>query len=272
MAEATTPGLSAAQQPARQAGVQQPAWQAGVALSVRRLRVRYGDLEAVHGVDLDVGAGQLVALLGPNGAGKTSTLLAILGLQAADGEVVLEGSDVSALAAWERAARGLAWVPEGRRLLAAMTVEENLRAGAYRELDRWGRLSSRSRERLERVLELFPVLAERRRQLAGTLSGGEQQMVALGRALMSDPRVLLVDEATTGLMPRAVEKVLESLETLKGLGVAILLVEQNVDQALEIADHAYVMESGQVVLAGPARQLAGDPRVASAYFGRLRRA
>lgn len=241
------------------------------ALSVRRLRVRYGDLEAVHGVDLDVGAGQLVALLGPNGAGKTSTLLAIVGLQEAEGEVRLKGEDISALESWERSARGLGWVPEGRRLLASMTVEENLRVGAYRELDRWGRLSARASQRLQWVFEMFPVLAERRRQLAGTLSGGEQQMVALGRALMSDPGVLLVDEATTGLMPRAAEKVLESLERLKGSGVAILLVEQNVDRALEIADHACVMESGQVVLAGPARQLAGDHRVASAYFGRLGR-
>lgn len=243
----------------------------GAALSLKQLRVRYGNLEAVHGINLEVGAGQLVALLGPNGAGKTSTILAILGLQAAEGEVALFGFPITRLPPWERASRGLSWVPEGRRILPNLTVEENLRLGAYRSLDRWARLSGEAQQRAAGIFELFPVLAERRRQLAGTLSGGEQQMVALGRALMSAPRVLLVDEATTGLMPRAAEEVLVSLVRLKELGLAMLLVEQNVRRALEIADYAYVMESGQIVLSGPGRQLVDSPTVASAYFGRLRR-
>lgn len=241
------------------------------ALSASQLRVKYGDVEVVHGISLEVGAGQIVALLGPNGAGKTSTILAVLGLVAAEGEVTLFGSSIARLAPWERANLGLSWVPEGRRVLPGLTVQENLYLGAYRSLGRWVRISSEARQRLADVFQLFPILAERRHQLAGTLSGGEQQMMALGRALMSGPRVLLVDEATTGLMPRAAEQVLASLERLKQRGLAVLLVEQNVRRALEIADYAYVMESGQIVLYGPGRQLLDSPRLASAYFGRLRR-
>ena len=249
----------------------QPSGLPAPALAVQDLRVRYGGFEAVHGVSLEVPVGGLVALLGPNGAGKTSTILAILGLQAMEGEVRLFGQPVAHLPSWRRAQQGVSWVPEGRRVLGQLTVEENLQMGAYRFLDRWARLSRQSRQRLEEVFELFPVLAQRRRQLAGTLSGGEQQMLAIGRALMSDPRVLLVDEATTGLMPRAAEEVLGVLGDVKRLGISVLLVEQNVHGALAIADHAYVMASGQVVLAGEARSLLDSPIVASAYLGQLRR-
>ena len=230
-------------------------------LQVRGLRVRYGGTEAVSGIDLDVGSGELVALLGANGAGKTTTLRALSGLlPPAAGEVHLEGRRLDRLPAHEVVAAGVAHVPEGRRVFARMSVQDNLELGAY--ADRAG-----ARASLERVLALLPVLAERRAQLAGTLSGGEQQLLALGRALMSSPRVLLLDEPSTGLAPHAVEAVLSVLEGLVADGTSVLLVEQDVEAALALASYAYVLETGRVVAEGPARRLAADPALVEAYLG-----
>lgn len=230
-------------------------------LEVRELTVRYGDAVAVDGVSLDVAAGEWVSLIGPNGAGKTSTLKAILGLTGHAGRITLDGENLGALAAWDRQRRGLGYAPEGRRLFADMTVEENLRMGAYRMPE------PRVRDNLGRVFDLFPRVKERRRQLARTLSGGEQQMVALGRALMGDPRLLLVDEASLGLMPLNVEVVFEALARLHRDKQAILLVEQNAGKALRYAERAYVMEVGRIVLSDTADAVARDPRVIESYVG-----
>ena len=232
-----------------------------VRLQVRGLRVRHGSAEAVSGIDLDVGIGEVVALLGANGAGKTTTLRALSGLlPAAGGRVRLDDRRLDRLAAHEVVAAGVAQVPEGRRVFARMTVEENLAVGAY--TDRAG-----EQEALDRVHELLPVLRERRAQQAGTLSGGEQQLLALGRALMSSPRVLLLDEPSTGLAPQAVEAVLAVLADLAAAGTSVLLVEQDVEAALGLASHAYVLETGRVVLEGPAADLRADPALVAAYLG-----
>lgn len=230
-------------------------------LEVDRLRVRHGAQEAVSGVDLTVGAGEVVGLLGANGAGKTTTLRAISGLlRPSGGEVRLDGRRLDGLAPHEVVARGVAHVPEGRRVFARMSVQDNLEMGAY--TDRRGAAAS-----LERVLQLLPLLADRRAQLAGTLSGGEQQLLALGRALMSSPGVLLLDEPSTGLAPQAVEAVLEVVIGLAAGGTAVLLVEQDAELALGLADRAYVLETGRVVASGPARALRDDPAVRQAYLG-----
>lgn len=230
-------------------------------LEVDRLRVRHGAQEAVSGVDLTVGSGEVVGLLGANGAGKTTTLRAISGLlRPSGGEVRLDGRRLDGLAPHEVVARGVAHVPEGRRVFARMSVQDNLEMGAY--TDRRGAAAS-----LERVLQLLPLLADRRAQLAGTLSGGEQQLLALGRALMSSPGVLLLDEPSTGLAPQAVEAVLEVVIGLAAGGTAVLLVEQDAELALGLADRAYVLETGRVVASGPARALRDDPAVRQAYLG-----
>ncbi len=230
-------------------------------LQVEGLRVRYGAQEAVSGVELEVASGEVVALLGANGAGKTTTLRAVSGLlRPSAGEVRLDDLRLDRLAAHEVVAAGVAHVPEGRRVFGRMSVQDNLEVGAY----------TRSRElrtALDRVLALLPVLAARREQLAGTLSGGEQQLLALGRALMSAPRVLLLDEPSTGLAPQAVEAVLEVVAGLARDGVAVLLVEQDAEVALGLAARAYVLETGRVVAAGPASQLRDDPAVREAYLG-----
>ncbi len=231
-------------------------------LEVRDLRVRYGDMEAVRGISFTVGAGEAVALIGANGAGKSSTLRAVLGLVPSSGRIALEGRAIDGLPPWTRAAAGLVWVPEGRRVFGDFTVEENLLAGAWR----LGR-GAAVRAGLERAYALFPHLAERRGQAARTLSGGEQQMLALARALMAAPRLLLVDEASLGLAPLFVERVFDAIRRLVAEGLTLLLVEQNVRQALATAARAYVLEVGRIVRAGTAAELAGDPAVRDAYLG-----
>jgi branched-chain amino acid transport system ATP-binding protein len=230
-------------------------------LRVEALEAGYGKAQVLFGVDLEVVENELVALLGANGAGKTTLLRAISGLvRPWSGRVLLEGQDLRGLSPAKRARMGLGHVPEGRQLFPLMTVEENLRLGAA------FLAPGREREGYERVYGLFPRLAERRRQLAGTLSGGEQQMLAIGRALMGFPKILLVDEPSLGLSPRLAEEVLLALKAVAGEGVGVLLVEQNVALTLDVAERAYVLEHGKVVLQGPASALAQDPRVREAYL------
>ena len=230
-------------------------------LRVEALEAGYGKAQILFGVDLEVVENELVALLGANGAGKTTLLRAISGLvRPWSGRVLLEGQDLRGLSPAKRARMGLGHVPEGRQLFPLMTVEENLRLGAA------FLAPGREREGYERVYGLFPRLAERRRQLAGTLSGGEQQMLAIGRALMGFPKILLVDEPSLGLSPRLAEEVLRALEAVAGEGVGVLLVEQNVALTLDVAERGYVLEQGKVVLEGPASALVQDPRVREAYL------
>lgn len=232
-------------------------------LEVDNLQIAYGGIRAVRGISLSVGEGELVSLIGANGAGKSSTLGAIGGLlQPQGGSLRLDGEDLLALPAHARVARGLALVPEGRGIFPRLTVLENLQMGAYTRRDRAGVAAD-----LARQLELFPRLQERRQQLAGTLSGGEQQMVVMARALMSRPRLLLLDEPSMGLAPILVEQIFQIIRRIVAEGTALLLVEQNARQALEIAQHAHVMESGRITLSGPASELAADARVRSAYLG-----
>lgn len=231
-------------------------------LCVRDLTVHYGGIEAVRGISLDVQVGELVSLIGANGAGKTSTMGALGGLLKAGGTLTYDGVDLSRLPAHERVGRGLALVPEGRGIFAKLTVLENLQMGAYCRNDR-----AQIAHDLAQQLEQFPRLAERRGQLAGTLSGGEQQMLAIARALMSRPKLLLLDEPSMGLAPILVEQIFRLIERIASEGVAVLLVEQNARQALEIAQRAYVMESGVITLSGEAKALAADPRVRAAYLG-----
>jgi len=230
-------------------------------LRVEALEAGYGKAQVLFGVDLEVVENELVALLGANGAGKTTLLRAISGLvRPWSGRVLLEGQDLGGLSPAKRARMGLGHVPEGRQLFPLMTVEENLRLGAA------FLAPGREREGYERVYGLFPRLAERRRQLAGTLSGGEQQMLAIGRALMGFPKILLVDEPSLGLSPRLAEEVLLALKAVAKEGVGVLLVEQNVALTLDVAERGYVLEHGKVVLEGPASALAQDPRVREAYL------
>jgi branched-chain amino acid transport system ATP-binding protein len=230
-------------------------------LRVEALEAGYGKAQVLFGVDLEVVENELVAVLGANGAGKTTLLRAISGLvRPWSGRVLLEGQDLRGLSPAKRARMGLGHVPEGRQLFPLMTVEENLRLGAA------FLAPGRDREGYERVYGLFPRLAERRRQLAGTLSGGEQQMLAIGRALMGFPKILLVDEPSLGLSPRLAEEVLLALEAVAKEGVGVLLVEQNVALTLDVAERGYVLEQGKVVLEGPASALAQDPRVREAYL------
>ena len=230
-------------------------------LEVQALETGYGKAQVLFGVDLEVEAGELVALLGANGAGKTTLLRALSGLlRPWKGSVLLGGKDLRGLSPARRARLGLGHVPEGRQLFPLMTVEENLRLGAA------FLAPGREKEGYERVYALFPQLAELRRQLAGTLSGGEQQMLAIGRALMGFPRILLVDEPSLGLSPRLAEEVLLALKEVARGGVGVLLVEQNVALSLEVAERGYVLEHGRVVLEGPAQALAQDPRVREAYL------
>ncbi len=231
-------------------------------LEIRGLRVAYGGIVAVKGVDLQVGAGELVCVIGANGAGKTTTLKAIAGLlPRTAGSIRFEGEDTAGLASHQLASRGLALVPEGRGIFGRLTVMENLEMGAYL------RERGAARRDLESVLALMPRLAERRRQTGGTLSGGEQQMLAIGRALMSRPKLLLLDEPSMGLAPALVQRIFEIVLGAAREGVTILLVEQNARLALELASRAYVMEGGNIALSGEARALLADPRVREAYLG-----
>ena len=232
-------------------------------LALENLQVSYGGIRAVKGVDLVVDPGELVCLIGANGAGKTTTLRAITGLvRAAGGRIVYDGADIASLKPHEISRKGLALVPEGRGVFAQLTIEENLAMGAYARHDRAGVAAD-----LERTYTLFPRLKERRRQTAGTLSGGEQQMLAISRALMSRPKLLLLDEPSMGLAPLMVERIFEVIRGISADGVTMLLVEQNARLALEVSRRGYVLESGQVTISGEARSLLGDPRIREAYLG-----
>jgi branched-chain amino acid transport system ATP-binding protein len=232
-------------------------------LALEQLQVSYGGIRAVKGVDLAVEAGELVCLIGANGAGKTTTLRAVTGLvRAAGGRIVYDGQDLAGLKVHEIARRGLALVPEGRGVFAQLTIEENLAMGAYARSDRKAVASD-----VERAFALFPRLKERRSQTAGTLSGGEQQMLAIARAMMSRPRLLLLDEPSMGLAPLMVEKIFEVIQAIASEGVTMLLVEQNARLALEVSHRGYVLEGGVVTLTGKASELLGDPRIREAYLG-----
>ena len=232
-------------------------------LEIRNLAIAYGDASAVWDVSLVVDEGQLVSVIGPNGAGKSTLVNTIAGLQRArSGVLRFAGVDLMAVAPHMVCRQGIALVPEGRRLFVRMSVEENLEIGCYRGEARRARSAA-----LERVYRLFPILRERRRQLAGALSGGQQQMVAIGRALMAQPRLLLLDEPSLGLAPAVVDLMFETIRAIHAEGVAILLVEQSVVRALEIAEHAYVLEEGRVVAEGPPAAIRQEPRIQEVYIG-----
>jgi branched-chain amino acid transport system ATP-binding protein len=232
-------------------------------LQLRDAKISYGAIEAVKGISLELARGELVSLIGANGAGKTTTLNAIAGLlPMADGEILYDGTKINALPAHKRLRQGLALVPEGRGIFTRLTVEENLRMGAYCRRD-----SEAIEADMERVFTMLPRVRERLQQVAGTLSGGEQQMVAIGRALLSRPRLLLLDEPSMGLAPLVVEKIFEVIRSVAAEGVTILLVEQNANLALEFSQRAYVMESGRITLSGSGADLLADPKVRAAYLG-----
>ena len=232
-------------------------------LEIKDLHVFYGAIHALKGISLTVADGELVSLIGANGAGKTTTLHAISGLlPAASGSILLDGTDLQKVPANTIIGLGMAHVPEGRHVFARMTVEENLRMGAYILRDQ-----KRISDNLERVYGHFPRLKERRRQLAGTLSGGEQQMLSTGRALMTDPKIVLMDEPSMGLSPLLVKEIFSIIQELHKSGITILLVEQNAKMALAVSDRAYVLETGTISMEGPAAELAADDRVRKAYLG-----
>lgn len=232
-------------------------------LDVTDLRVAYGQIEAVKGISFHVPEGQVVTLLGANGAGKTTTLLTISGLlRARSGRILFHGEELTRLGSHAIVDQGVVHVPEGREILATMTVLENLELGAYRRRDRPG-----ARRDIARMLERFPILGERRSLLAGTLSGGEQQLLAIARGLLARPKILLLDEPSMGLAPRLVTEVFRIIADLKAEGRTILLVEQNARKSLGISDYAYVMASGQIVLSGTGADLARDEAVEGAYLG-----
>ncbi len=232
-------------------------------LKVKGLKVAYGGIQAVKGLDLEVREGELVTLIGSNGAGKTTTMKAITGtLPLVDGDIEYLGQSIRGKGAWDLVKEGLAMVPEGRGVFTRMSITENLQMGAYIRRD-----SGAIADDIDMVFTLFPRLKERRDQLAGTMSGGEQQMLAMGRALMSRPKVLLLDEPSMGLSPIMVDKIFEVVKDVYARGVTVLLVEQNASRALGIADRGYVMESGLLTMNGPAKELLVDPRVRAAYLG-----
>jgi len=234
-----------------------------LALQLSDLCVAYGGITAVKGISLEVGKGEIVALIGANGAGKTSTLKSIVGLvPAQSGTIRLFGSDLSRVPTHRIAARGVSLVPEGRAIFGNMSVRENLELGSFLKREREGQ-----KQRLERCIALFPRLGERLSQEAGTLSGGEQQMLAIARALMAEPQLILLDEPSLGLAPKLVGQIFESIVAIAESGITILLVEQNTRLALETAQRAYVLVTGSVVLSGPAAELREDPRIRAAYLG-----
>jgi branched-chain amino acid transport system ATP-binding protein len=236
---------------------------AAALLELDKLEVAYGGIHAVKGIDLIVRQGELVCLIGANGAGKTTTLKGITGLQPVRaGKVVYDGNDVTGSPAFQLVRKGLSMVPEGRGVFGALTIEENLAMGAYSRRDR-----KEIKQDVERVFGLFPRLKERAKQTAGTLSGGEQQMLAMARAIMSRPKLLLLDEPSMGLAPLMVQKVFETVLAISGEGVTILLIEQNAKLALEVSNRGYVMESGTITLSGNARDLLSNPKVREAYLG-----
>ena len=232
-------------------------------LKISGLKVAYGGIKAVKGVDLHVNEGELVTLIGSNGAGKTTTMKAITGtLPMVDGDIEYLGKSIKGKGAWDLVKDGLAMVPEGRGVFTRMTITENLQMGAYIRSD-----TAEIALDIEKMFTIFPRLRERKDQLAGTMSGGEQQMLAMGRALMSRPKVLLLDEPSMGLSPIMVDKIFEVVRDVSSRGVTVLLVEQNASRALGIADRGYVMESGIVTMNGDAKELLNDPRVRAAYLG-----
>jgi branched-chain amino acid transport system ATP-binding protein len=231
-------------------------------LAIDSLVSRYGRIEVLHGVSLDVAAGEIVTLVGSNGAGKTTLLRAVSGVQPiAGGTIAFEGQAIHRVAPHDRVRRGIAQVPEGRQVFGPLSVEDNLRLGA------WARRGADVRGDIERVYATFPALADKRMVAAGSLSGGQQQMLAIGRALMAAPRLLLLDEPSMGLAPLLVEQILAAIAELRRAGVTVLLVEQNVTAALAIADRAYVIETGRIVLSGDSAAIAQHPRVREAYLG-----
>ena len=232
-------------------------------LKVSGLKVAYGGIQAVKGVDFEVREGELVSLIGSNGAGKTTTMKAITGLLGIHGgDIEYLGRSIRGRGPWDLVKEGLAMVPEGRGVFTRMSITENLQMGAYIRTD-----TAEIARDLEKVFGIFPRLKERRAQLAGTMSGGEQQMLAMGRALMSRPRVLLLDEPSMGLSPIMVDKIFEVVREVHAQGVTVLLVEQNASRALQIADRGYVMESGAITMSGNARRMLDDPKVRAAYLG-----
>jgi branched-chain amino acid transport system ATP-binding protein len=238
-------------------------------LQVSGLHAGYGRAEVLTGLDFELARGQVVTVIGPNGAGKSTTLNALMGLLPSRGRIVFDGQDLADTTLEERVMLGLALVPEKRELFGTMPVEDNLLLGGFRPMKlrvaNW-------KSGLERVYELFPRLKERRTQLAGTLSGGERQMLAVGRALMSQPKLLMLDEPSLGLAPLVVREIFAIIQRLRQEGVSILLVEQNARAALQVADHGYVLETGEISMQGPARELADDPRVIETYLGAARSA
>ncbi|MCM8901146.1 ABC transporter ATP-binding protein [Caldicoprobacter algeriensis] len=232
-------------------------------LEVRNLHVHFGVIHALKGISLTVNDGEIVTLIGANGAGKTTTLRTISGLKKpTGGEIILDGVDITNTSAQERVKMGISHVPEGRRVFSNMTVLENLELGAYLRKDKEGIAKD-----LKKVFDLFPVLADRRKQLAGTLSGGEQQMLAIGRALMSRPKILLLDEPSMGLAPLLVQEIFNIIKDVNSNGTTVLLVEQNARMALQIAHRAYVIETGRIVLAGPGAELMESEEIKKAYLG-----
>ncbi|MDC8773937.1 ABC transporter ATP-binding protein [Roseateles albus] len=236
---------------------------ANILLKVSGLKVAYGGIQAVKGVDFEVAQGELVSLIGANGAGKSTTLKAVTGLQpVAAGDIEYMGKSIKGQGAWDLVKQGLVMVPEGRGTFTRMTITENLQMGAYIRSDKKG-----IEDDIDKVFAIFPRLKERRLQLAGTMSGGEQQMLAMGRALMTQPKVLLLDEPSMGLSPIMVDKIFEVVNDIHKQGVTILLVEQNASRALQIANRGYVMESGLVTMTGEGKTLLNDPKVRAAYLG-----
>ena len=232
-------------------------------LKVTGLKVAYGGIQAVKGIDFEVREGELVTLIGSNGAGKTTTMKAITGLLPInEGDIEYLGKSIKGKGAWDMVKQGLAMVPEGRGVFTRMSITENLQMGAHIRDDK-----PEIANDMDKVFTIFPRLKERKDQLAGTMSGGEQQMLAMGRALMSRPKVLLLDEPSMGLSPIMVDKIFEVVREVYAQGVTILLVEQNASRALQIADRGYVMESGVITMSGDARQMLSDPKVRAAYLG-----
>jgi branched-chain amino acid transport system ATP-binding protein len=232
-------------------------------LQVSGLKVAYGGIQAVKGVSFEVRQGELVSLIGANGAGKTTTLKAVTGIQpVAEGDIQFMGKSIKGQGAWDLVKQGLVMVPEGRGTFTRMTITENLQMGAYIRNDK-----AQIEADIDKVFTIFPRLKERRNQLAGTMSGGEQQMLAMGRALMTQPKVLLLDEPSMGLSPIMVDKIFEVVNDIHAQGVTILLVEQNASRALQIASRGYVMESGEVTMTGEGKALLSDPKVRAAYLG-----
>jgi branched-chain amino acid transport system ATP-binding protein len=237
-------------------------------LSVKGLRAGYGRAEVLHGIDLQAPQGSVITVIGPNGAGKSTLLNALMGVLPAQGAIEFNGQSIAALSLEERVMLGIALVPEKRELFGTMPVEDNLILGAFRQV----RLGNKAwREQIDVVYQLFPRLKERRTQAAGTLSGGERQMLAVGRAMMSRPTLLMLDEPSLGLAPLVVREIFRTIDSLRQTGVTTLLVEQNARAALETADYGYVLEMGDMALHGPAKELATDPRVIDTYLGAARK-